>query len=127
LAVTTALVGCAMTGCGGVSEDDVEGVATDFYSALADGNGQAACELLAPATRSELEKSAGKPCPQAIVDEQLPNPSASQDVAVFDTAGEVRFDTETTFLSEFPDGWKVVAAGCTPKPEHPYDCVLTGG
>ena len=31
------------------------------------------------------------------------------------------------FLSQFPDGWKVVAAGCIPQPGRPYQCTVEGG
>jgi hypothetical protein len=31
------------------------------------------------------------------------------------------------FLAAFPGGWRVVAAGCTPRGDRPYDCTLQGG
>jgi hypothetical protein len=34
---------------------------------------------------------------------------------------------DTVFLAEFPDGWKVVAAACTPRDRLPYDCQVEGG
>ena len=116
-----------MAGCGSTQDSDLEDVATAFYSALSDRDGAAACDVLAPSTRSALEQSAGKPCPDAILEEQLPEAAGVVEVQVFDTAGEVRFDGETTFLGRFDAGWQVVAAGCTPAPPHPYDCTLTGG
>jgi hypothetical protein len=94
---------------------------------VADGDGDAACALLAPATRSELEQSAGKPCPDALIEEHLPQVDEPVAVDVFGTAGEVRYDAEAAFLARYDDGWRVVAAGCTPQPPHPYDCKVTGG
>lgn len=114
-------------GCGSSHDAAVRSVAEDFHAALAEGDGEAACTLLAPATRSELEDSAGKPCPQAIVEEQLPRPSGTGEVEVFDVNGQVRFDGDTVFLSEFSNRWRVVAAGCTRHPAQPYDCTLSGG
>ncbi|WP_189111633.1 hypothetical protein [Streptomyces camponoticapitis] len=35
--------------------------------------------------------------------------------------------SDTLFLSQFPDGWKVVPAGCEPHPGHPYRCSVKGG
>ena len=35
--------------------------------------------------------------------------------------------TDTVFLAVFPGGWRVVAAGCTPHGDRPYDCVVQGG
>jgi hypothetical protein len=30
-------------------------------------------------------------------------------------------------LAGFPGGWRVVAAGCRPRGQRPYDCVIDGG
>jgi hypothetical protein len=40
---------------------------------------------------------------------------------------QVRFAQDTIFLARFQSGWKVMAAGCSPVPGHPYDCRLQGG
>lgn len=122
--VAAALV---LTACGSSRDADVADAATAFYAALADGDGAAACDLLAPETRSQLEQSAGQECAQAVLEEELPEPSGAPDVAAFDTNGQARFAGETAFLSRFSDGWKVVAAGCTPRDPRPYDCTLSGG
>ena len=117
----------ALNACGSGQDAEVEGVATDFHTAISDRDGDAACALLAPSTVTELESSAGKPCPQAVVEEKLPPASDPVSVDVFGTSGQVRFDSETTFLARYEQGWRVVAAGCTPRESHPYDCTLTGG
>jgi len=117
----------AVTACGTGHEEEVEATAADFYAALADRDGAAACALLAPATRSELEQSSGKPCPRAVLEEKVPKAGDPDTVQVFGTEGQVTFDRETTFLGDFPQGWRVVAAGCTPREPRPYDCVLSGG
>jgi hypothetical protein len=30
------------------------------------------------------------------------------------------------FLGAFPGGWRVMAVGCTPREELPYECTLQG-
>ncbi|MFE5491394.1 hypothetical protein ACFQ7Z_15815 [Streptomyces virginiae] len=39
----------------------------------------------------------------------------------------VRLSGDTLFLSQFGKGRKVVAAGCTPRPDLPFDCQVKGG
>ena len=39
----------------------------------------------------------------------------------------VRLSDDTVFLGMFAGGWRVVAAGCTPRGERPYDCTVAGG
>ena len=117
----------SLVACGQPYEDAVLDTAAAFYRAHAAGDGQAACDLLAPRTRSELEKSAGKPCAEAVLAEQLPQVNQSEALHVFGTQAEVGWDGETTFLSRFQDGWKVMAAGCTPRTGHPHDCTISGG
>ncbi len=117
----------ALSACGSSSESDAADVAAQFHAALADRDGSAACALLSPSARSELKQSAGRPCPKAIVSERLPAPEGPTTVSVFDTAAEVRYSDETVFLARFDGGWKVMAAGCTPRPPHPHDCTISGG
>lgn len=115
-------------GCGGDGRNaTVERVAEDFYAALAREDGAAACELLAPATRDELEQSAGTSCASAVLEEAVPPAGEAQDVNVYGAAGEVELDKDTAFLGEFPDGWRVTAVGCTARPQEPYDCQVAGG
>jgi hypothetical protein len=39
----------------------------------------------------------------------------------------VVLERDTVFLSRFPTGWKVTAAGCVPRPGRPYQCAVKGG
>lgn len=116
------MLGTGLAGCGGDRNGPVEAVATEFYTAVADRDGAAACRLLAPATREELEQSAGMPCDRAILEEDLPEPGEVLEVHVYGTAGEVRLGSDTAFLAKFSDGWRVVAAACTARTPQPYDC-----
>jgi hypothetical protein len=128
------LVGVAavasMTGCGQASDRDGADpgtVAKGFSRALAAGDGAQACSLLAPQTRSQLEQSAGTGCAAAIAEEDLPDPGAVRRVSVFGTMAQVRFTEDVWFLAEFRTGWRVLASGCAPVPDQPYDCQLEGG
>lgn len=115
-----------LTGCGSGHRDAVREVAGRFYGAIAARDGAAACALLAPTTRSELEESSRQPCPKAVLGEGIPTVGDPTSVKVFGTMGQVRFSGETAFLSRFPFGWRVLAAACTPQRAHPYDCKVKG-
>jgi len=121
------LLAGATAGCGPVHDDAVRRTAADFYAAHAVRDGNAACDVLAPRTRSELEQAAGAPCARAVLAEGLPAVGEPLDVRVFGTQAEVVWRGETTFLARFRGGWKVMAAACTPREQHPYDCRVAGG
>lgn len=119
-------------GCGASRAPDVRGAATQFYRAVSDSDGAAACALLAPRTLAELEKSAQASCEDAVLDQDIPvggQVSGTQvsGTQVWSDQAQVRIGSDTVFLAEFPDGWRVVAAGCTLRSaSQPYDCQLKG-
>jgi hypothetical protein len=115
----------AVAGCSGAQDDAVADVVADFYEAVAVGDGEGACAVLAPATLSELEQSAGKPCAEAILGEGVPDVADPERIEVFGTMAQVRYDQDVAFLTRFEDGWRVVAAACTPVPSR-YDCSIQG-
>jgi hypothetical protein len=125
--LVTAALALAMAGCGQPHDEDVEAVAQRFYDAYSAKHGGTACSQLAPETRSELEQSSGKPCEEAVTEEDVPTVSDLVDVRVYGTQAEVKWNGDTTFLAQFPGGWKVIAAACTPQPSGPYDCTISGG
>ena len=49
------------------------------------------------------------------------------DLDVFGTAAQVRFEDDVYFLGQFPDGWRITAAGCDETAAEPYDCDVSGG
>ena len=114
------------SGCTDTDDRAATAVAERFYAAIGSGDGAAACDLLAPRTRSELEQSAGRPCEDAILQEDVPRVSGSSRTQVFGKMGQVAFTDDTAFLAEFAGGWKVMAASCTPVTGHPYDCAVSG-
>jgi hypothetical protein len=124
--VCVLMLGLGLTGCGDSEDSAVEAVARDLLEATSTGDGQAACESLSPHTQDELEQSSGKPCERAILEESVGHGGTVREAQVFETMAQVRFDDETVFLSRFDSGWLVVATACTPRPEGPYDCSVSG-
>jgi hypothetical protein len=114
-------------GCAAASRTDVESLVTRFYAAYDRGDGSAACALLASETLGELEQSAGEPCASGLLEERLPaaGPVTSSDV--YGDQAQVRLTGDTAFVAHFPAGWKVVAVGCTRRPERPYTCTVEPG
>ena len=108
-ALAGGLLLAATSGCASADDHVVGGVAERFYTAVGDRDGAVACGLLAPRTKAELEESAGKPCAQAILEENLPNGGPPRSTQVFGTMAEVALSDDTAFLAEFADGWKVMA------------------
>jgi hypothetical protein len=124
-AVAVALA-AVLAACGSPQDQAVRGTAQEFASAVRAGDAVAACALLAPGTRAELEQSSSGPCAQVLLDE-VPSIGADVgDVEVFGTAGRVRAGSEVVFLARFRDGWRVSAAGCTPTRGALYDCRVKG-
>ncbi|MEI7058996.1 hypothetical protein WBG06_24450 [Nocardioides sp. CCNWLW239] len=121
-----ALLPLTLTGCGSGQDEAVRDRAAAFHEALAAQEWARACALLAPETRSELTSAAQMPCPGALAEEKLPAPGPVDRVDVFGTMAEVRYQGETLFLSRFADGWRLLAAGCTPQHPRPYDCAVHG-
>jgi hypothetical protein len=118
---------CCTAGCSSSQEAPARDTAQAFYDALARHDGERGCALLAPETLSELEQSAGKPCPEAILEEEVPSVTQPEDVHVFGAMAEIRYAADVAFLTRFGDRWTVMAAGCRPDGDRPYDCRVKGG
>jgi hypothetical protein len=114
-------------GCGGNQDEPVRDVATDFYAAVQDHDGPAACALLAPTTRDQVAQTTGKPCAEGLFEEDVPDVRTLRQTAVYGTMAQVRSSADTAFLTRFGSTWKVLAAGCTPQARGPYDCDVEGG
>lgn len=119
-------LGCGAS-AGSAGPGGAQATAQGFTQAVSDGNHAQACSLLAPDTKAQLEQGAGKPCRVALAEENLAAADAFENIATFGTMAQVRFAGDTVFVTRFPRGWKVLAAGCSPVPEKPYDCRLQGG
>ena len=115
-----------VSGCGSDTSSGATGVAERFYQAMASKDGVAACAVLAPPTVEEIEESADAPCRTAILDEDVPDAGAVVATKRYGGQAQVVFQTDTAFVAEFDNGWKVVAAACTARGELPYDCKVEG-
>ncbi|MEU9145423.1 hypothetical protein [Streptomyces sp. NPDC048349] len=118
-----------LTGCGasGARVDGARDAGRAFEQALASRHYGAACDLLAPETRAQLEEDEKQECAKALEGQELPVSGAVNGAEVYGRQALVRADGETLFLSLFTGGWRVVAAGCTPQEDKPYQCVVKGG
>ncbi|WP_234336122.1 hypothetical protein [Streptomyces sp. NRRL S-920] len=119
----------ALTACGGVDarENGAAGAASRFVASLRAADTTRGCAALAPGTRDELEQSAELPCVRALPEVGLRPGEKVRRVDVYGHQARVVTDRDTLFLSTFPGGWKITAAGCTARPEKPYQCLIKGG
>ncbi|WP_247195694.1 hypothetical protein [Streptomyces sp. GESEQ-35] len=119
----------ALAGCGGAGEReaDASAAAAAFEKALAGGDRAAQCSALAPQTRAEVEDSEEETCVDAVGAQDLPAGGPVSGVDVYGRQARVVLASDTLFLAQFPGGWKIVAAGCRPRPGQPYQCSVKGG
>ena len=116
----------ALSGCSSGNEDAVTRTSEQLHASLRGNDGAAACELLSDDAQQELAES-GSSCATAVTETGIPDSGQVVEVTVYGTAAQVRYDEDVVFLGEFADGWKVTAAGCSPRADAPYDCQVQGG
>lgn len=104
----------------------VRNAAAAFEQAWQTHDARAVCAALAPGTRSELESEEQAACPEAVDGVSLPVGGQVRSVNVHGRQARAVLASDTLFLSLFPGGWKVVAAGCSRRPDKPYSCELKG-
>jgi hypothetical protein len=117
--VLAAVVAAPLIGCAGMQRPDVERAAVDF----ATGDPDTRCTLLARSALSALEEKADSVCAEAV----RALPASDGEVLhseVWGDEAQVRLSDDTLFLTHTGAGWRVVAAGCTPNGEAPYECHL---
>ncbi|HVQ17733.1 MAG TPA: hypothetical protein VMT27_01700 [Actinomycetes bacterium] len=84
-----------------------------------------ACRMLAPGTLSELQNTFGT-CRHSLPQQDLPVATKVRDVDVYGKNAIVHLDRDVVFLARFEDGWRITAAGCTPRQNRPFTCTLKG-
>lgn len=122
-----AAVPLLLVGCSSGRAAAVDATVARFGSAVSGGDGRAACALLAPAARAEVESSTGLPCPRGLLTEDPRAPGAVTATEVWGDSAQVRAERDTVFLARFASGWKVMAFGCVPQQGRPYDCQVQAG
>ena len=116
----------ALSGCA-AEETAATTAAEDFHRAVAGSDLVAACSLLQPETREETARSgdAGT-CEGQLQKAQLPDPGNVLSTDVYGRDAFVQFENDVVFLAASEGGWRVTAAGCTPRGEAPYTCEVGG-
>jgi hypothetical protein len=125
--VATAAVVLALTGCsaGGSIRVDATATADRFLRDVEHGDGRAACGLLVPAARQDVEDRTGRSCADGLTTLDLPAPEDGR-TRVYGRAAIVEADGHAVFLARSGDSWRVRAAGCSPMPDAPYECTVDG-
>jgi len=121
-----------VAGCGGADPAGPERAATAFARAAGAGDGAGACALLSPPARAALGEDAGGSCADAVRESPPPSSTSVVRAERWGRQALVVTGEDTLFLSEFSDGWKVIAAGCRRQAAAetsnlPYDCTISGG
>jgi hypothetical protein len=124
LLAVAVLIGCA-AGCTPAGEQAARQTAEQFQTAVRSGDWAAACRLFSDEARSGLESASTRPCPEAVAALRLPGGPLGHD-EVWGRDAQVGLDSGVLFLAEFRAGWRVTAAGCTSRPDQPYDCKVEG-
>ncbi len=103
-------------------------VSDSFHAALAARDGAAACAELNSDAAETLEREEELPCPEAVLELDLPAGARALGAEVYVDSGYADLPgAGAAFLGDGPEGWKVTAAGCVPSaPDEPYDCELGG-
>ncbi|HLU75835.1 MAG TPA: hypothetical protein VKZ82_26905 [Nonomuraea sp.] len=113
--LTALAAGCAADTAGAAR------AAERFTAALAAGQAEVACGLLARKTAEKLP-GPGQSCAAALRELRLRAGGPVTEVSVWGDEAQVRLEGDTLFLRHFGDGWRVVAAGCVPVRDLPYEC-----
>ncbi|SDZ26332.1 hypothetical protein SAMN05421504_111166 [Amycolatopsis xylanica] len=120
--VAAVLLTCAVAACGSPADAAPSAVARRFADAVGSGDTAAACALLAPRAKDALTTH---PCAVALAALRLPHAPPAMPV-VWSSEAQAKSADDTVFLHEFSDGWRITGAGCHPRNEQVYDCLVGG-
>lgn len=116
---------CGLCSCAQPAAGAPARVAEGFVTALRAGDGSRACTLLTHRARSSAAGATDVSCAAAVAN--LPDTdTAVRWVRVWGDAAQVRIGSDVVFLRRLPAGWRISAAGCTPRGHRPYDCDVQG-
>jgi hypothetical protein len=121
---------CLIVAACGPSSSTIEQprqAAVTFHTAISSGDGASACAELTDDAAKEVEQAASTSCDEAILDADLPRASQPVQTDVYGREARAVLDGDIVFLTHTDGGWRVVAAGCTPQGDDPYDCTVQGG
>lgn len=116
----------SFSGCAAGDDPAAASAAEAFESALAAGDGEAACALLTEKARDTLQEESGSACAGAILALGLDAGGAVESARAYGRAGQVQLADDVLFLALDTAGWRVSAAGCTSRMDRPYLCDLEG-
>lgn len=115
-----------LAGCGApAGTGEVTAVARQWLAAAEARDAARLCQLLTPAAAGSAA-SGDRSCEQAIGELDLAGGGAVDRVELWSDRAQVRAGGDTLFLVRLTGGWRVGAAGCTPRPDRPYDCEVEG-
>ncbi len=114
------LVAVALGGCGRADDERAVSAVTERFLVAVDGDdGERACAQLSPGAVAALEHDESEPCAEAARGLEL-EPSRVTRAEVFSTAAKVDLaDGDSAFLELTSSGWRLSAAGCTPRAGRP--------
>jgi hypothetical protein len=109
----------------GTEQSQVRQVAVEFVTAVQDGRGQHACDLLTPDAEKSVTGATEFACAAAVVNIDESGSDVHR-IQVWGDAAQVKVGSDTVFLQRLPAGWQVRAAGCQFQPGAAYDCDVEG-
>jgi hypothetical protein len=124
--VAAAGVAVLLAGCGApAGTAEVTRAAADWQAAAQAKDTSRLCALLTPAAVDSVV-TGDETCEQAVGDLDLPAGGAVGAVQLWSDEAQVKAGADTLFLVRLTGGWRVNAAGCSPRGDRPYDCELEG-
>lgn len=79
-----------------------------------------------PSAVEGVEEGETGNCPDKLAQLSLPQSGAVTDSRAYGSSAQVLLEDDTVFLTRSGNEWKIIAAGCTPRGERPYDCDVKG-
>ena len=126
LAAAAAALG--LTGCASLSPDAgaAASVVSQLDTAIASGDGAAACALLSESAQRSVTLQTGGGCADGILSLGLAVDATPGEPQAYGRSAFVPLGDGAVFLTADDDGWRVRAIGCVPQGDSPYLCAVDG-